>query len=141
MSNDTGGVKVPPCHLSSGFGRKIQTQLWLEHAVLVHMQCVLASLRNMASQLADRHSCNMFKKVNASLFLKSSSRSVKFQLVSLNQGPTQMKHNQMESDGLIRGGVDVENLQVVVWQDKFYSKEFCATRSGSLDFNGGDGIS
>ena len=40
-----------------------------------------------------------------------------------------------------RGEVDVENLQVVVWQDKFYSKKFCVTFSGSLDFNGGDGIS
>ena len=49
--------------------------------------------------------------------------------------------NEVESDGLIRGGVDVENLQVVVWQDKFYSEKFCVTCSGSLDFNGGDGIS
>ena len=52
----------------------------------------------------------------------------------------------MESDGLVRrgrggGGVDVENLQVVVWQDKFYSKKFCVICSGSLDFNGGNGIS
>ena len=39
------------------------------------------------------------------------------------------------------GGVDVENLQVVVWQDKFYSKKFCVTCSGSLDFNEGGGIS
>ena len=35
------------------------------------------------------------------------------------------------------GRLDVENLQVVVWQDKFYSKKFCLTCSGSLDFNGG----
>ena len=39
------------------------------------------------------------------------------------------------------GGVHVENLQVVVWQDKFYSKKSCVICSGSLDFNGGDGIS
>ena len=32
-------------------------------------------------------------------------------------------------------------MQVVVWQEKFYSKKFCVTCSGSLDFNGGDGIS
>ena len=31
--------------------------------------------------------------------------------------------NEVESDGLIRGGVDVENLQVVVWQDKFYDHD------------------
>ena len=49
--------------------------------------------------------------------------------------------NEVESDGFIRGGVDVENLQVVVWQDKFCSKKCCVTCSGSLDFNGGDGIS
>ena len=49
--------------------------------------------------------------------------------------------NEVESNGLIRGGVDVENLQVVAWQDKFYSKKFCVTCSGSLDVNGGDGIS
>ena len=30
---------------------------------------------------------------------------------------------------------------MVVWQDKFYSEKFCVTCSGSLDFNGGDGIS
>ena len=30
---------------------------------------------------------------------------------------------------------------MVVWQDRFYSKKFCVTCSGSLDFNGGDGIS
>ena len=30
---------------------------------------------------------------------------------------------------------------MVVWQDKFYSKKFCVTCSGSFDFNGGDGIS
>ena len=53
----------------------------------------------------------------------------------------------MENDGRVRregggrGGVDVENLQVVVWQDKFYSKKFCVTCSGSLDFNGGEDIS
>ena len=39
------------------------------------------------------------------------------------------------------GGVDVEKLQMVVWQDKFYSKKFYVTCSGSLDFNGGDGVS
>ena len=36
-------------------------------------------------------------------------------------------------------GVDVENLQVVVWQGKFYCKKFCVTCSGSLNFNGGGG--
>ena len=57
--------------------------------------------------------------------------------------------NEVESDGLLRGGgeggrgegVDDENLQVVVWQDKFCSKKFCVTCSGSLDFNEGDCVS
>ena len=39
------------------------------------------------------------------------------------------------------GGADVENFQVVIWQDTFNSKIFCVTCSGSLDFNGRDGIS
>ena len=32
-------------------------------------------------------------------------------------------------------------MQAVVWQDKFYSKKFCATCYGSLDVNGGHGNS
>ena len=48
--------------------------------------------------------------------------------------------NEVGSDGFVRWGwggegVDVENLQVVVWQVKFYSKKFCITCSGSLDDN------
>ena len=39
------------------------------------------------------------------------------------------------------GGEMLKTLQVVVWQDKFYSKKVCVTCSGSLDFNGGDDIS
>ena len=39
------------------------------------------------------------------------------------------------------GRVDVGNLQVVIWQDKFYSKKFCVTCSESWDFNRGGVIS
>ena len=49
----------------------------------------------------------------------------------------------MESDGFVGVGVgvvvDVEHVQVVVWQ--FYSNKFCGNCSRSLHFNGGDGIS
>ena len=49
--------------------------------------------------------------------------------------------NNVERDGFVRVSVHVGNLQVVVWQNKFYSKKFCVTCSGSLDFNRGDSIS
>ena len=39
------------------------------------------------------------------------------------------------------GGVDIENLQVVIWKDKFHLKKLCVTCFGPLDFNGGDDIS
>ena len=39
------------------------------------------------------------------------------------------------------GGIDA-NLQVMVWQDKFYPKKFCVACSGCLGFSErGDGIS
>ena len=52
--------------------------------------------------------------------------------------------NEVERDGRVRGGgggevVDVENLQVVIWED--FSKKFCVIRPGSLDCNGANGIS
>ena len=52
-----------------------------------------------------------------------------------------MRWKAMGLSGGGGGGVDVENLQVLVGQDKFYSMKFCVTCSGSLDFNGGDGTS
>ena len=53
MSNDVDRVRVAYCGLCLGIGKIVWTQLKLEHAVLVYMQCVLAVLWSVASRLAE----------------------------------------------------------------------------------------
>ena len=52
LSNDIDRVRVAHCGLCLGFCGKAQTQLRLGHAVLAHTQCVLTSLRSVATRVA-----------------------------------------------------------------------------------------
>ena len=47
----------------------------------------------------------------------------------------------MWGDGLVWRGVDVVDLEVLVWEDQFHSKELCVACSGSLYFYGWDAVS
>ena len=73
MSNDVDRVRVAHCGLCLGFGGKIQTQLRLEHAVLVHMQCVFPGPYSVASWLA-KHQEGSQRALQ--LFLRHVSRQL-----------------------------------------------------------------